>query len=206
MKSRKLANRKGKNAMSKRQVSERSVYNTQQRRWANELPQGFVMNKDDWDNELLDNLLEGFLVEELPWWSYDSPNMITLTGRTLGAVKTALWKVAGHYTERKHFADYYPLNRTDRSKIAYSYRDLALLSLATNKSGIDRQAYMPNWIDKILGRYNGCSNAVMHQLLQKRRGFHKLPDLGDFKAIAEQAHPLLSRYQTIVFEKEFPKK
>jgi len=139
----------------KRKVSRKSVYNTINRRIAREVFGDAVYPHEsvEWNNNELDALLEGFLHDELPWLSTRKQCLVGLCGRTMGAVKTALWKLAGHYTERKNFANYVPAEaRTDRTGLDFSERDKALIALSTNPSGIKRGAFRPNWIASILGR------------------------------------------------------
>ena len=112
-----------------------------------------------WTNQHIDLLFEGFLVHQ---WCDTSPDLTRPTfqrqlGRSYESWQTKLWKVAANYRREPEALlgegdRYKPDNRTDRTLLSYTQRDLALVEKATTLEGIRNQAYEPDRLGKVLGR------------------------------------------------------
>lgn len=136
----------------KRKVSKNSTYNITTRRQAKEYAGGeYIHEGQEWNDKLLDELLEAFLVREEPWLG--TGNCLARTcGRTIGAIKAALWKLAANY-ERKAFERYTPRNRTRRDGQPFTLREKALLAIITGGEGRDtRKPYADHRLEIIFQR------------------------------------------------------
>lgn len=179
--------------MPKRKVSKGSVHNTlNKRRVRDYLDGGYSAEGTDWTNRQLDELLDAFLAFELPWVSKNKPCLLKVAKRTVGAIKVTLWKLAGRYHDRPHIANYTPETRVRRTRSPLSERELALISLATNFSGISRLAYDVSWLSKILARNETDTSKVLDSIAGQAP---RRATLGVFQSAG--THPLVVRAELV---------
>lgn len=192
-----------RNKAVKRRMSLDSTYNKTMERWESEYlgRDGFANHKTDWTNAQLDELLEAYLVLDLPFVANRyRASLLKTCKRTLGAVKVGLWKLAGRYRERQHFANYTPMKRTRRYG-DWTVREMALVALSTNESGIARGAHVPEWVAKIVGRPVKDVEKMFQDTCEKRKHGFKQPVMTD-ERVARVVHlamiPFLCQIETAI--------
>lgn len=136
--------------MPKRKVSKASVYNKKKERL---LEQMFNEGRP-WTNEMNDELLDGYLLHE---WFYQSKRdcFLSKCGRSVEAIQSQLWKLAVRYP-RPGILNYRPQNRLARTLQfkgivpKLTYREMALLELATSPVGRANRACEASWLEVLL--------------------------------------------------------
>lgn len=130
---------------------------------------GEVDGRDDqWDQESLDALLEGFLVEELS--PIGAKSLYTKVRRTRKGQETQLQKFGIAYGDKEKA--YHPQNRTDRTGLPITKREVYLIRLAVNASGRRRGAHHADYLARVLARDPADMQRVLKQLAINRRGFN----------------------------------
>lgn len=103
---------------------------------------------DNWSNDQICDLLEGFLVEELPWTGKNS--LCTKTGRVKKGVSTQLEKMAFRYRDKEE--RFKPRNPFWREGRAFSARDVWIIRIATREKWRHTKAYEVDYLSRVLMR------------------------------------------------------
>jgi hypothetical protein len=112
----------------------------------------FANDGKPWIQQDYDLLMECFLVRELGKYRPDGKSSImSILQRSLDSIETRLRKIGIRYKEVKNWVSN-PANRTDNSRLAFSDRDLFLLSHMLGERGRKEGACDPPYIAMVLGR------------------------------------------------------
>lgn len=116
--------------------------------------------RNNWTQEEMDRLLEGFLVLRLA--PTGKVSLYTHVGRSRKGTETQLQKFGIAYDDKEK--SYHGVDRTDRTGWTVSDRDIYLIKLATAPRGRQENAHYPEYLGRILSRSTPSMKKIMKGL------------------------------------------